>query len=94
MRHAGQSYNLTCTAVLDGSTGSPNIEWLGPNNSVLNSSNVTVKNIVMVNDSVYDRTLVFSRVLTSHGGQLHLLDYLGSSICCDQYRAFSAKCVK
>ena len=66
----GQSFNLTCTAVLDNITGPPAIEWLGPNNNtLLNSSNVTVENIVMVNDSTYDRTLVFSRVLTSHGGQ-------------------------
>ena len=67
---AGQSYNLTCTATLDGITGPPTIEWLSPSNStVSNSSSVTVENMVMVNDSVYDRTLVFSRVLTSHGGQ-------------------------
>ena len=61
---------LFCTVILDGITGPPSIQWLGPNNNtVVNSSNVTVENIVMVNDSVYDRTLVFSRVLTSHGGQ-------------------------
>ena len=67
---AGQSHNLTCTAMLGGATGSPAIEWLGPNyNPLLNWSNVTVENVVMVNDSAYDRTLVFSNLHTSHGGQ-------------------------
>ena len=67
---AGQSYNITCTVILNGITGSPTIEWLGPNNNpLLNSSNVTVENVVMVNDSAFDRTLVFSSLRTSHGGQ-------------------------
>ena len=67
---AGQSYNITCTVILNGTTGSPTIEWLGPNNNpLLNSSSVTVENVVMVNDSAYDRTLVFSSLRTSHGGQ-------------------------
>ena len=66
---AGQSFKLTCIAILDGITGPPAIEWLSLNNSVLNRSSVAVENMVMVNDSTYDRTLVFSRVLTSHGGQ-------------------------
>ena len=67
---AGQSYSLTCTIMLDGITGSPTIEWLDPNNNpVSNSSSVTVENIVMVNDSSYDRTLAFSSLHTSHGGQ-------------------------
>ena len=67
---AGQSYNLTCTVTLDGITGSPTIEWLDPNNNpLLNSSSVTVKNSVMVNNSAYDRTLAFSSLRTSHGGQ-------------------------
>ena len=66
---AQQSYNLTCTVILNGITGPPIIEWLGPNNPVLNSSNVTLENMVMVNDSTYGVTLVFSRLHTSHGGQ-------------------------
>ena len=67
---AGQSYSLTCTVTLDGITGSPTIEWLGPNyNPVSNSSSVTMEKVLMVNNSAYDRTLVFSGVLTSHGGQ-------------------------
>ena len=67
---AGQSYNLTCTVTLDGITGSPTIEWLGANNNpVSNSSSVTVENIVMVNDSAFDSTLVFFSLHTSHGGQ-------------------------
>ena len=38
----GQSLNLTCTVILDGITGPPAIEWLGPNNNtVVNSSSVT-----------------------------------------------------
>ena len=79
MRHAGQSYNLTCTAVLDGITGPPNIEWLGPNNSVLNSSNVTVENMVTVNESTFYSTLVFSSLhtCTSHGGQYTCWTTLG-----------------
>ena len=76
----GQSFNLTCTAVLDSITEPPAIEWLGPNNNtVVDSSNVTVENIKMVNDSVYDRTLVFSRVLTSHGGQYTCRAVLGQA---------------
>ena len=67
---AGQAYNLTCTVTLDGITGSPTIEWLGANNNpVSNSSSVTMKNTMMVNDSVYEKTLVFSSLHTSHGGQ-------------------------
>ena len=67
---AGQLYNLTCTVTLDGVTGSPTIKWLDPNdNPLLNSTSVTVENMVMVNGSAYNRTLVFSSVHTSHGGQ-------------------------
>ena len=77
---AEQSFNLTCTAVLDNITEPPAIEWLGPNNNtLLNSSTVTVENMVMVNDSTYDRTLVFSRVLTSHGGQYTCRAVLGQA---------------
>ena len=77
---AGQSYNLTCTATLDGITGSPTIEWLDPNNNpVSNSSSVTGGNMVMVNDSSYDKTLVFSSVLTSHGGQYNCRATLGQA---------------
>ena len=77
---AGQSYSLTCTAILNGITGPPIIEWLGPNNNtVVNSSSVTVENMVMVNDSTYDRTLVFSRILTSHGGQYTCQAVLGQA---------------
>ena len=77
---AGQSYNLTCTVTLDGITGSPTIEWLDPNNNpVLNRSSVTVENIVTLNDSAYNRTLVFSNVLTSHGGQYTCRATLGQA---------------
>ena len=76
---AGQSFKLTCTAILDGITGPPAIEWLSLNNSVLNRSSVTVENMVMVNDSTYDRTLVFSRVLTSHGGKYTCRAVLGQA---------------
>ena len=77
---AGHSYNLTCTVTLDGITGSPTIEWLDPNNNpVLNRSSVTVENMVIVNDSAYDRTLVFSSVLTSHGGQYNCRATLGQA---------------
>ena len=77
---AGQSYNLTCTATLDGITGSPTIEWLDPNNNpVLNSSSVTVEKVLMVNDSAYNRKLVFSSVLTSHGGQYNCRATLGQA---------------
>ena len=75
VRHTGaptarQSFNLTCTVILDGITGSPTIEWLGPNNYPISySSSVTVDNVVIVNESAYDRTLVFSSLHTSHGGQ-------------------------
>ena len=75
---AGQSYNLTCIVTLDGITGFPTIEWLGPkNNPLLNSSSVTVENVVMVNDSAYDRALVFSSLHTSHGGQYTCRAVLG-----------------
>ena len=76
---AGQSFNLTCTAVLDGITGPPIIKWLGPNNSVLNSSSVTVENMVMMNDSTYGVTLVFSSLHTSHGGQYTCQAVLGQA---------------
>ena len=77
---AGQSYNLTCTVTLRNITGSPTIEWLGPNNSTIsNSSNVTVENVVMVNDSAYERTLVFSNLHTSHGGQYTCRATLGQA---------------
>ena len=66
----GQPYNLTCIAVLDGITGPPSIGWLDSNNNpLLNSTSLTVRNVLMVNDSAYDRTLVFSHLHTSHGGQ-------------------------
>ena len=75
---AGQSYNLTCTVTLDGITGSPTIEWLDPNNNLLlNSSIVTVKN--MLNNSAYGRTLVFSHLHTSHGGQYTCQTTLGQA---------------
>ena len=77
---AGQSYNLTCTVILDGITGSPTIGWLDPNNNpVLNSTSVTVENIVMLNDSAYGRTLVFFTLLTSHGGQYNCQATLGQA---------------
>ena len=77
---AGQSHNLTCTAMLGGATGFPAIEWLGPNNNpLLNSSNVTVENVMMVNDSAYERTLVFSSLHTSHGGQYTCRATLGQA---------------
>ena len=64
---AGQAYNLTCTVTLDNVTGPATIVWLSPNGStVSNSSSVTVNNTI---DSVYEKTLVFSRLYTSHGGQ-------------------------
>ena len=67
---AGQSLNLTCTAILNGTIGSPTIQWLDSNsNPISNSSNFTVENMIMVNDSAYERTLVFSSVHTSHAGQ-------------------------
>ena len=67
---AGQAYNLTCTVTLDNVIGPATIVWLSPNGSkVSNSSNVTMKNRMMVNDSVYERTLMFSRLYTSDGGQ-------------------------
>ena len=67
---AGQSWNLTCTAILNGITGSPTIQWLDSNsNPVSNNSNITVENMIMVNYSAFERTLVFSSVYTSHAGQ-------------------------
>ena len=67
---AGQSLNLTCTAILNGTIGSPTIDWLSPNNNLVsNSSNITVNNMIMVNNSAYERTLMFSSVHTSHGGK-------------------------
>ena len=67
---AGQSWNLTCTAIFNGIRGSPTIQWLDSNsNPISNNSNFTVENMIMVNDSAYERTLVFSSVRTSHAGQ-------------------------
>ena len=67
---AGQSYNLICTVRLKNITGPPTIGWLDPNNDeVSNGSNITVKNRVTVNDTAYERTLVFSSLHTFHGGQ-------------------------
>ena len=76
----GHSYNLTCNVILDDTTGSPTIEWLGPNtNPLSNISDVTVDNMVMVNDSAYERTLVFSSLHTSHGGQYACRATLGQA---------------
>ena len=77
---AEQSYNLTCTVVLNGTTGSPTIKWLYPNNNpLLNSSSVTVDNMVIVNDTAYERTLLFSSLRTSHGGQYTCRAVLGQT---------------
>ena len=73
----GQPYNLTCIAILDGTTGTPTIDWLDSNNNPLLNSTGTVRNVVMVNDSAYDRTLVFSHLHTSHGGQYTCQTTLG-----------------
>ena len=93
---AGQSYNLTCTVILDGTTGSPTIEWLDSNSSpLLNSTNVTVESIVMVNDSAYDRTLVFSSLHTSHGGQYTCRAVLdGASAVASTELSVQSVCVK
>ena len=77
---AGQSFNLTCTVRLKNITGPPTIDWLDPNNEeVSNGSNITVKNRVTVNDSAYERTLVFSSLHTSHGGQYTCRATLGQA---------------
>ena len=77
---AGQSLNLTCTAILNGTIGSPTIQWLDSNNSpISNNSNFTVENIIMVNNSAYERTLVFSSIHTSHGGQYTCQAVLGEA---------------
>ena len=84
---AGQSHNLTCTAMLSGATGPPTIEWLGPNyNPLLNSSSTTVENVVMVNVSAYDRTLVFSSLHASHGGRYTCRAVLGQASAMDSTR--------
>ena len=77
---AGQSYNLTCTVRLKNITGPPNIDWLDRNNNeVSNGSNITVEKMVTVNDSAYERTLVFSSLRTSHGGQYTCQTTLGEA---------------
>ena len=93
---AGQSYNLTCIVILDGTTGSPAIEWQDPNNNtLLNSTSTTVENIVMVNNSVYDRTLVFSRLRTSHGGHYTCRAVLGqASAMANTELSVQSACVK
>ena len=54
------------------------MEWLDSNSSsLLNSTNVTVESIVIVNDSAYNRTLTFSSLHTSHGGQYNCRAVLG-----------------
>ena len=77
---AGQSLNLTCTAILNGIAGSPTIQWLDSNsNPISNNSNFTVENMIMVNDSAYERTLVFSSVHTSHAGHYTCRATLGQA---------------
>ena len=66
---AGQSFNLTCTVRLKNITGPPTIGWLVPSNPIFNSSSITLENNVTVNDTAYERALVFSSLHTSHGGQ-------------------------
>ena len=66
---AGQSWNLTCTAIVNDIMGSPTIQWLDSNsNPISNNSNFTVENMIMVNNSAYERILVFSSVHTFHAG--------------------------
>ena len=77
---AGQSLNLTCTAILNGIIGSPTIDWLSPNNNLVsNSSTITVENMIVVNNSAYERTLMFSSVHTCHGGQYTCQATLGQA---------------
>ena len=77
---AGQSLNLTCIAVLNGTIGSPTIQWLNSNSNLIsNNSNFTVENMIMVNDSAYQRTLMFSSVHTSHAGQYTCRAVLGEA---------------
>ena len=93
---AGQSYNLTCTVILDGITGSPAIEWFDSNSSpLLNSTDVTVESIVMVNDSAYNRTLTFSSLHTSHEGQYTCRAVLGrASAMASTELSVQSACVK
>ena len=89
---AGQSLNLTCTAILNGTIGSPTIQWLDSNsNPISNSSNFTVENMIMVNDSAYERTLVFSSVHTSHAGQYTCRAVLGEASAANSTE-LSVKC--
>ena len=93
---AGQSYNLTCTAILNGTTITPAIEWLDSNSSsLLNSTNITVESTVMVNDSAYNRRLTFSSLHTSHGGQYTCRAVLGgASAMASTELSVQSACVK
>ena len=75
----GLSYNLTCTVTLEKITGFPAVKWLDPNNNPLhNSSRITVGDTVTVNCSTYTTTLLFTRLLTSQGGQYSCQATLGA----------------
>ena len=62
---AGQFYNLTCTVTLRNITGSPTVKWLDPNNNTVSNSSI----VTVVNDSAFEKTLVFSTLHTSYGGR-------------------------
>ena len=68
---AGQSYTLTCMATLvEGLSITPDIQWMGPNGSyIVGDGSITISDLELVEGVVASRSLTFSVLLTSHGGE-------------------------
>ena len=68
---AGEQYQLTCTATVEGSTDTPTFSWLGPPNGGPLPSGVgdtRMVSDVMSSGSTHTSILQFDPLQSSHGG--------------------------
>ena len=62
-------YTLTCNAtVVENLAVEPDIQWLYTNGTIVGGTNITVGTVMMMG-SRFIRSLIFSPLHTSHGGQ-------------------------
>ena len=47
----------------------PDIQWVGPNGSIVGNDSITISDLEVVEGVVASRNLVFSVLLTSHAGE-------------------------